>query len=93
MRTTITLDPEIEQLIRDTMQKTRKSFKEVVNQALYNELSKGKQSEEEPFRIHARPLNLRTGIGAADFNKLADDMEIEAFTEAAENPEKPYDNS
>jgi len=31
------------------------------------------------FIIKARPLGLRSGIDPASFNKLADDLEIDAF--------------
>ncbi len=84
MRTTITIDPDVEQLIRDTMQKSRKSFKEIVNQSLRKALSSGFSKQEPAFTVEARNLDLRVGIDPGSYNKLADDMEIDAFLEAAE---------
>jgi hypothetical protein len=84
MRTTITIDPDVEQLILDTMQKSRKSFKEIINQSLRKALSPGYAKKEPTFKVEARNLDLRVGIDAGSYNKLADDMEIDAFLEAAE---------
>ncbi len=89
MRTTITIDPDVEQLIRDTMQKSRKSFKEIINQSLRKALSSGNTKQEPSFIIKARNLDLRVGIDAGSYNKLADDMEIDSFLKVSEL-EKDY---
>ena len=52
MRTTITIDPDVEQLTRDAMQRTRKSFKATLNQALRRALSgELKPIQEKPFKV------------------------------------------
>ncbi len=78
MRTTVTLDPDVERLVRDVMRRTGKSFKETVNQGIRRGL--GVQGEEEPpFSVQARPMGLRAGIDTRSFNKLVDEMEIDSF--------------
>lgn len=84
MRTTVTLDPDVEQLIRDTMQKSRKSFKEVVNNAIRNSLLRNHDNDQEPFTVEPRTLKVKPGYDEARYNKLIDELEIESFMEAAE---------
>ena len=78
-RTTVTLDPDVEQLLRDAMQRRRQSFKEALNQAIRNGLVEGKGAREGRFKTRARPMGLRTGIDPARLNQLADDAEVDAF--------------
>jgi hypothetical protein len=80
MRTTVTLDSDVEQLLRDAMQRTRQSFKKTINQAIRRGLAETAQAEAEPpFEIVARPLGLRAGIDPARLNQLSDDLEVQAF--------------
>jgi hypothetical protein len=78
-RTTVTLDPDVEQLLRDAMQRRRQSFKEALNQAIRNGLVEGKGSREGRFKTRARPMGLRTGIDPVRLNQLADELEVDAF--------------
>lgn len=82
MRTTVTLEKDVERILRDAMHRSRKSFKETLNAAVRAGL--GGQSVTAgatKFIIKARPLGLRSGIDPASFNKLADDLEVDAFLE------------
>ena len=82
MRTTVTLDPDVEQLIRDAMQRTRQSFKKTLNQAIRQGLAESAPLRDEPpFEVHARPLGLRAGIDPARLNQLNDELEVQAFLE------------
>lgn len=82
MRTTVTLDPDVEQLLRDAMQRTRQSFKKTLNKAVRRGLAEAAPSAEEPpFEIHARPLGLRAGIDPARLNQLNDELEVQTFLE------------
>jgi hypothetical protein len=82
MRTTITLEKDVERMLREVMHRSRKSFKETLNAAVRAGLG-GKQVEPKArkFRVKARPLGLRSGIDPTSFNKLVDDLEIDAFLE------------
>lgn len=80
MRTTVTLDKDVERMLRDAMHRSRRSFKEALNTALRAGLSRGPAADKcVPFVLKARPLGLRAGIDPAGFNKLADELEVDAY--------------
>jgi len=83
MRTTVTLDSDVEQLLRDAMQRRRLSFKEALNQAIRAGLSRAAdpKTEETPFVVHARQMGLRAGLDAGRLNQIADELEAEGFDE------------
>jgi hypothetical protein len=83
MRTTVTLDPDVEQLLRDAMQRRRLSFKEALNQAIRNGLlnTGSRVSDETPFTVRSRSMGLRAGIDSGRLNQMADELEAEGFSE------------
>jgi hypothetical protein len=82
MRTTVTLDKEVERMLRDAMHRSGKSFKEAVKAALPAGLSgKPVGTQARQFVVEARPMGLRAGFDPAGFNRLADDFKVEASTE------------
>jgi hypothetical protein len=79
MRTTVTLEAEIEQLIRKAMERSRKSFKQVLNEAVRRGF-KGEGGDDMPaFVVRAKPMGLRSGIDPARLRDLDDDLEIQRF--------------
>ena len=82
MRTTVTLDRDVERILRETAARTHRPFKKVLNDTLRAgiEQSTG-MGQSEPFVLKARPMGLRTGHDPSGFNRLADDLEAEAFLE------------
>ena len=85
MRTTVTLDADVERMLRDTMHRTRRSFKETLNRALRAGLTARRQpaGKPKPFVLTARPMGLREGIDPTALNKLADELEVDAVREQA----------
>ena len=84
MRTTVTLDHDVERMLRDLVHRSRQSFKATLNTALRAGLGATPQTvTPQRFVVHARPMGLRAGIDPASFNSLADDAEVEAFLESA----------
>ena len=80
MRTTVTLDEDVERMLKDAMHRSRKSFKQTLNDAVRVGLRSAKSAGHcEPFVLEARALELRPGYDPAGFNKLADELEIEEF--------------
>ncbi len=80
MRTTVTLVPEVEVLLRNAMKRSGLSFKEALNQAILKGLANEYvEPDEEPFIVAARPMGLRPGFDAGRLNALADDLEADAF--------------
>lgn len=85
----MTLDSDVEQLLKDRMRRTHASFKETLNEAIRKGLSNSQEEPEEPFEVTPWNMGLKTGIDPAGLNKLSDDMETDTFLEAAERKE-PY---
>ena len=80
MRTTVTLDQDVERLLKEAMHRSRRSFKETLNRAIRAALEPPR-SERPAFVLTARPLGLRAGIDPTSFNKLADELEADALRE------------
>lgn len=82
MRTTVTLDPEVERLLEKAMRARRLSFKQALNQAVLKGLADlADDQQEPPFEMVARPMRLRAGLDPARLNALADELEGEAHAE------------
>ena len=80
VRTTVTLDEDVERMLREAMHQSRCSFKEALNSALRVGLSRKNPAAKQPaFVVHARHLGLRGGIDPAGLNRFVDDLESEAF--------------
>jgi hypothetical protein len=79
MRTTVTLDPDVEQLIREAMQSEQQSFKEVLNEAVRRGFRGSESADREPFSVAARPMRMRAGLDPARLHEIDGDLEVEAF--------------
>lgn len=80
MRTTVTLEKDVERKLRDAMHRSRKSFKQTLNAALRAGLGeKAVQRNTRRFVVKSRAMGLRAGFDPAGFNRLADDFEVDAF--------------
>jgi len=79
MRTTLTLENDLAQRLKQLARTTGKSFKEVVNTAIRKGLSLGDApaGDLEPFQVVPRACGFRTGIDPTKLNQLYDDLEIE----------------
>ncbi len=77
MRTTLTLDPDVAQLLKAGAHRQRKAFKEVVNDAIRRGLSPRSGSRLKP--PGAPQTRLLPGIDLAGFNQLADELEDDAL--------------
>ena len=77
----MTLDPDVEQLLRDAMQRRRLSFKAALNEAIRSGLAEMVVSgaKEGRFIVRSRGMGLRAGIDAARLNQMADELEAESF--------------
>ena len=78
MRTTLTLDPDVEQMLRLEAHRRRKPFKVVVNEAIREGLRGRRRERPGRYRVTPHVTLLRPGIDAASFNQIADELEDEA---------------
>jgi len=80
MRTTVTLDPDVEELLRQATHLSGQNFKETLNDGLRRGLAHlAPTVTAAPFKVEARTLGLRAGIDPAQLHHVADDLEAEAF--------------
>jgi hypothetical protein len=80
MRTTITIEPDVEMLLAQEVQRSRKPFKEVVNEALRRGLTRSRTRTPKAV-LKVFDSRLRPGYDPRSFNKLADELEDEAVIE------------
>jgi hypothetical protein len=76
MRTTVTLDPDVEAKLRAVMRERDTSFKVALNDALRTGLS-GATPSSRPFRVEAAPLGLRPWFNIDKTLRIAGEMEDE----------------
>ena len=61
IRVTITLDEDVHAKLEAAMQKSGKSFKETVNEALRAGLAQQTAQKRKPFKVRAKNLGLKPG--------------------------------
>ena len=89
MRTTVTLEKAVEQMLRGATHRSEQSFKATLNRALRAGLgAKPVPGRRGRFVVKARPMGLRTGIDPASLNKLADDLEADGVMAKAQRMER-----
>jgi hypothetical protein len=74
MRTTVTLDPDVEAKLRAVMRERGVSFKVAINESVRAGLAMGSNPGRR-FRVHARPMGVRPGVNLDKALTLAGEME------------------
>ena len=78
MRTTLTIDSDVERLLRREMRRTNRSMKAVVNDALRVGLgTRGKPPRARLFRVEPHAFGFKPGIDTGRLNRLVDEMEAD----------------
>jgi hypothetical protein len=84
MRTTITLEPDVARLLKDAMQRERRPFKAVLNDALRRGFApRARRSSGTPYRVTPHRTGLLAGLDPLGFNRLADELDDEALLRKA----------
>lgn len=73
MRTTVTLDPDVEARLRDVARERGVSFKEALNSAVRAGLMAVREAHE--YHTPSRPLGLRPGISLDKALQMAAELE------------------
>ena len=83
MRTTLTIDDDIAQALKDLSRERGGTFKAVANEVLRRGLTTGEKppAAREPFQVRSAPRGFRAGIDPLKLNQLADELETERFME------------
>lgn len=78
MRTTLTLDPDVAQLLEEERHRRHTTFKQVVNDALRRGLRDSRRRSVRKYQAPVFHAELAVGVDPAGFNRLADELEAEA---------------
>jgi hypothetical protein len=85
MRTTVTLEDDVERLIREKMHRSRKSFKKTLNDAIRQGLlSETSDAKRTKFVVKAHSMGNRPGIDPATLSDLDTDIEVERYHEVTD---------
>ena len=79
MRTTLSLEPDVAQRLRQELASGKKSFKEVVNERLRLGFGLKKSRKRPPFRVKPHSSAYQPGIDPTKFNQLVDELQVEEF--------------
>lgn len=80
MRTTLTLDDDNAERLRELAHRTRRPFKRVLNEALRRGLKGSAVDEDQaPYVVKAVPMRLRSGIDPARLAQFESELDIEKF--------------
>jgi len=79
MRTTVTLDPDVAELLREAAHRMRRSFKEALNSAVRRGLEGTSKPKQSIFHVHPVSMGVRAGVDPAHLADVGDDAEIDAF--------------
>lgn len=74
MRTTVTLDPDVEAKLRTAMRERSVSFKVALNEAVRAGLAPGPHPRTR-FRVQSRPMGVRPGVNLDKALRLAGELE------------------
>ncbi len=78
MRTTLTIDPDVEQLLQREMQRTSGKLKTIVNDALRLGLGmRGKSVQPPRYKVETHAFGFKPGIDVDRLNQLLDEMEAD----------------
>lgn len=79
MRTTLTLDPEIADRLKQEAALGKRSFKAIVNEALRRGLGMEATKRVQRFRVQPHSSRLFPGIDPTRLNQLVDELDVETF--------------
>ncbi len=81
MRTTLTIDPDVAQLLIQAQERAKKPFKQIVNDVLRRGLSAPDSLKGKPFTVTPYAMGWDAGLDPAGFNQLIDQLAGDDFLE------------
>ncbi|MHC1762983.1 MAG: CopG family transcriptional regulator [Verrucomicrobiia bacterium] len=79
MRTTLTLDPDVAERVRQEIASGKRSLKEVINEALRRGLAGSRRAPRRLFRVTPHTSPYHPGVDRGKLNHVLDELEAEAF--------------
>ena len=91
MRTTVTLDPDVEQLLRHATHGSHRNFAQALNDGLRRGLAQFAPAiAAGPFVVKARPMGLRPGLELSRPHDFADGLDAQAFVRTTHKLAKAF---
>lgn len=84
MRTTLTIDDDVAQLIEDTVHRDRRPRKQVVNEALRRALTPHAE-RQQPYHLAAHDSAVQPGFDPSGFNRLSDELEDDTIIRSTQH--------
>ena len=78
MRTTLTIDPDVAERLRQKTASGRQSLKQVINESLRIGLGIKRKPSRRPYKVKPHNSPYRPGIDRAKLNQIVDELEVEA---------------
>lgn len=82
VRTTLTLDPEIAERLRQEVSHGKRSFKQIINEALARGLGLKPLEVRKSYRVKPHASKFLPGVDPGKLNQLADELEAGEFLDA-----------
>jgi len=79
VRTTLTLDDEVAERLKEQASLHGQSFKEVINTALRRGLGFEEPAERSVYRVKPHSSGFMPGVDPGKLNQLLDELEVETF--------------
>jgi hypothetical protein len=89
MRSTLTIDPDVAQLLAQAVARDNKPFKTVVNDALRKGLSVPAAKSRKRFKVTPVAMGWDPRLDPTGFNRLLDDLAVEDFLNVQQRSAKP----
>lgn len=81
MRTTLTLDDDVADYLKEQSRWLKKPFKQVVNEVLRRGIASGLSGPDWPkFKVVPNNSGLVSGVDRLKLNRIIDQLEVEDFT-------------
>ncbi len=74
-RTTLTLEDDVFERVRNEARRSGKPLKAVVNDAIRAGLAQNEDLKRQPFKVRARRMGLRPGVNVDDISGLLEQLE------------------
>lgn len=84
MRTTLTLDDDVADALKERARHLDQPFKQVVNDVLRCGLRPDTAQPAVPFRVRVHSTGFAPGVDPLRLNQLVDELEMEAYLEKEE---------
>lgn len=89
MRTTLTLDPDVAERLRQETKSGKIAFKQIVNDRLRIGLGLKRKNPQKKFQVRPHHSAFRAGVDSGKLNQMIDELDAESFRERHNDSTRP----